>query len=403
MKYIVILGDGMADEPIEELNGKTPLEVANTPMMDYMADYSEIGLVCNVPEGMKPGSDTANLSVVGYNPKVYYSGRSPLEALSIGCPMTDTDIAIRCNLIHISEDSDDISKNTIIDHSSDEISTEEADELIKALQSILPKEVDLYTGFSYRHCLIWHDGELIEDLTPPHDVLTQSVGKYLPSNELLKKLTIDSYAVLKNHPVNIARREKGLKPANCCWFWGAGTRPALDDFEEKFGIKGSMISAVDLLKGIAIASNMNSIDVEGATGGLHTNYEGKANAALRTLLDEGNDYVYVHIEAPDEMGHQGSLENKIRAIEYLDERIIRPIIEGLERSEVSFRMLVLPDHPTPIALRTHTSKPVPYMLYDSRYRAMDLRLNYNECDAQKSGHFEKDGYKLINKLLEREE
>lgn len=403
MKYIVILGDGMADEPIEELDGRTPLEVANTPMMDYLADYSEIGLVSNVPEGMKPGSDTANLSVMGYDPKLYYSGRSPLEALSIGCPMEDKDIAIRCNLITISEDSDDISQNLIIDHSSDEISTEEADELIKALQIVLPEEFALYTGFSYRHCLIWHEGELIDDLTPPHDVLTQSVGTYLPKNELLRGMILKSYEILKNHPVNTARKAKGLKPANCCWFWGAGTKPVLDNFEEKFGIKGSVISAVDLLKGIAIAANMNSIDVEGATGGLHTNYEGKADAALRTLLDDGNDFVYVHVEAPDEMGHQGSLKNKILAIEYLDERIIRPIVEGLENSETTFRMLILPDHPTPISLRTHTSKSVPYMLYDSRYHAMDLRWNYNEKDAENSGVYEKDGYKLINKLLEREE
>lgn len=393
----------MSDEPIEELGGETPLEAANTPMMDYMADYSEIGLVSNVPEGMKPGSDTANLSVLGYDPKIYYSGRSPLEALSIGCPMKDTDIAVRCNLIHISEEFEDPERCSIIDHSSDEISTEEANELIQALQPILTKEFDLYTGFSYRHCLIWHDGEVIEDLTPPHDVLGQNAGTYMPKHPLLKKMVLDSYQILKNHPVNLARREKGLKTANCCWFWGAGTKPSLDDFEEKFGVKGSMISAVDLLKGIAIGANMTSIDVEGATGGLDTNYEGKADAALRTLLDDGNDFVYVHVEAPDEMGHQGSLKDKILAIEYLDERIIRPIVEGLERSETSFRMLILPDHPTPIALRTHTSKPVPYMLYDSRYHAMDLRWNYNEEDAEKSGNYEKDGFKLMNKLLEREE
>lgn len=400
MKYIIVLGDGMADEPIDELDGKTPLEAANTPMMDYMADYSEIGLVSNVPEGMKPGSDTANLSVMGYNPKLCYSGRSPLEAISIGCPMSDTDVAMRCNLINISENSDNIEDNKILDHSSGEISTQEAAELVEALKPILPKDFDLYAGVSYRHCLMWHNGEVIEDLTPPHDVLGGRVGDYLPKNDELRNMIIKSHEILKSHPVNIKRKEQGKATANCCWFWGAGTKPAIDNFEEKFSLKGSMISAVDLLKGIAIAAGMNSIDVEGANGGLDTNYEGKADAAIKSLLDDGNDFVYVHIEAPDEMGHQGKLKEKILAIEYLDERIIRPIVETLEDSETDFRMLVLPDHPTPLRIRTHTSDPVPYMLYDSRYRAMDIRYNYNEKDAKRSGNYEKDGYKLIEKLLE---
>ena len=314
MKYVIVLGDGMADEPIETLDGKTPLAYANTPNMDVLSKKSEIGMVHTIPEGMKPGSDTANLSVLGYDPKIYYSGRSPLEALSIGVPMKDTDIALRCNVVTISEEDVPFEEHTIIDHSSDEISTEDCAVLLEAVKKELENEIyKFYVGTSYRHCLIWDKGEVVE-LTPPHDVLGQVIGQHLPADEVLRDMMKKSYDILKDHPLNIERKKQGLKPANCCWFWGAGTKPLLSDFEEKTGKKGMMISAVDLLKGIAVGAGMGVAVVEGANGGLHTNYAGKTQAALNALLKDGYDFAYIHVEAPDEMGHQGSVEKKVKAI-----------------------------------------------------------------------------------------
>lgn len=398
MKYVIVLGDGMADEPLAELNNKTCLEYANTPMMDELAHKSEIGLVKTIPDGMKPGSDTANLAVLGYDPKKYYSGRSPLEALSIGVPMKDTDIALRCNIVTISDDEESFEEKTIIDHSSGEISTEDAAVLLKAVADELQDETySFYVGTSYRHCLIWDKGEVV-DLVQPHDVLTQKIGQHLPGDQKLNEMMRKSYEILKDHPINIDRKKKGLNPANCCWFWGAGTKPLLTSFEEKNHKKGVMISAVDLLKGIAIGAGMKVINVPGANGGLNTNYEGKADAAINELLMGDCDFAYIHVEAPDEMGHQGSAERKIKSIEYLDERVIKRVYYALRESGEDFRMLIMPDHPTPIAYRTHTATPIPYMLYDSTAKKCETHL-YNEAEARNSGIFVENGYTLIDKLF----
>lgn len=389
----------MADEPIDTLGGKTPLAYADTPAMDRLSKISEIGLVHTIPEGMKPGSDTANLSVLGYDPKIYYSGRSPLEALSIGVPMKDTDVALRCNIVTISEENIPFEERTIIDHSSGEISTQECTVLLEAVKAELENETyRFYAGTSYRHCLIWKNGQVI-DLSQPHDVLGQVIGQYLPHDEKLLSMMKRSHEILVNHPINIERKKKGLNPANCCWFWGAGTRPALSSFEEKNGLKGMMVSAVDLLKGIAVGAGMGVARVEGANGGLNTNYEGKVQAALDALKN-GYDFAYIHVEAPDEMGHQGSVEKKVQAIEYLDKRVIGPLVKALDEEKMNYRLLVMPDHPTPIRVRTHTSDSVPYLLYDSAAPKNESH-NYNEKEAGESGNFISMGHTIINKLLEK--
>lgn len=401
MKYVVILGDGMADEPIESLGNKTILQAADTPFLDMLSKKSEIGMVHTVPDGMAPGSDTANLSVLGYDPKIYYSGRSPLEALSIGVPMTDTDIALRCNIVTISEEEGvPYEEQTIIDHSSSEISTEDCGILLEAVRKELENDTfKFYLGTSYRHCTIWRNGSVVK-LTPPHDVLGQKVGPNLPETESLREMMKKSYEILKNHPLNIERKKKGLNPANSCWFWGAGTKPALSSFEEKTGKKGVMISAVDLLKGIAVGAGMDNIIVPGADGTLNTNYEGKANAAIKALTEDGYDFAYIHVEAPDEMGHQGSIERKIKAVENLDGRVIKTVVEGLKKSGEPFRVIVTPDHPTPIRLRTHVAKPVPYLLYDST-EELDRTWNYNEAEAEASKNYVANGHQLIDKLFEK--
>lgn len=400
MKYVVVLGDGMADEPIEVLGGKTPLEYAHTPTMDGLSGLSEIGLVHTIPEGMKPGSDTANLSVIGYNPRQYYTGRSPLEALSIGVDMKDDDVALRCNIVTISEEEGKTyEEQTIIDHSSGEISTQDAAVLLKAVADELSSETyQFYVGTSYRHCTIWAKGQVTE-LTPPHDVLTQVIGQYLPQDETLLYMQKRSYEILCKHPINVERKKQGLNPANSFWFWGAGTKPILDSFEAKYHKKGVMISAVDLLKGIAVGAGIDNISVEGANGGLNTNYEGKAQAAVDALLKGGYDFAYIHVEAPDEMGHQGSVERKVKSIEYLDQRLIRIIREQMDASGEPYRMLVLPDHPTPIRVRTHVSDPVPYMLYDST-KPQNHTWGYNEKDARASGNDIPQGCLMMAKLFE---
>ncbi len=398
MKYIIVLGDGMADEPLEELGGKTPLEYAKTPYMDKIAKESDIGLAKTIPDGMKPGSDTANLAVLGYDPNQYYTGRSPLEALSIGVEMEDNDIAIRCNLVTVSDDGLPYEQKKMIDHSSGEISTEDAAALLDAVRKELEDgEYQFYVGTSYRHCTIWKNGDAAE-LTPPHDILGKAIGDYLPQDEILRKKMKRSYEILNEHPINIERAKKGLNKANSIWFWGAGTKPALDSFEGKFGKKGAMISAVDLLKGIAVGAEMQNIEVEGADGTLETNYEGKAAAAVKTLTEGGSDFVYIHVEAPDEMGHQGSVERKVKAIEYLDGRIIGPVFESMKQTGQDFRMLVMPDHPTPIRTRTHSSEPVPYLLYDSTEK-QENTWKYNEKEAKESGNYFEKGYMLIRELL----
>ncbi len=399
MKYIIILGDGMADEPLQELGGKTPLEYGRTKNLDRLSKQSQIGLVHTIPEGMKPGSDTANLAVLGYDPKKYYTGRSPLEALSIGVPMKDTDIAIRCNIVTLSEEEGSYGKRTILDHSSGEITTEEAAELIQAVKETLENEIySFYVGTSYRHLTIWDKGSIV-DLTPPHDVLGRTIEEYLPTDAALRTMMEKSYDILNHHPINLERARRGLNKANSLWFWGAGSKPSLDLFEEKFHKKGVMISAVDLLKGIAVGAGMKNIIVENADGTLHTNYEGKAMAAVDALLKDGYDFAYIHVEAPDEMGHQGSIENKIKAIEYLDEKVIKVVTDQMDKSGEEYRLLVMPDHPTPIACRTHTSDPVPYLLYSSS-QPLEKQWSYNEREAKESGNYLEEGYTLINQLLE---
>lgn len=398
MKYVLILGDGMADRPIPEFGGKTPLEYAETPALDALAAKSEIGLVHTIPEGMAPGSDTANMAVCGYDPKIYYTGRSPLEALSIGVPMKDTDVAVRANVVTLSGDGVPYEQKTILDHSAGEISSAEAAVLIEAVQKELGNELfHFYAGTSYRHLLIWERGEVC-DLTPPHDILGKVIGEYLPQNDFLREMQRRSYDILKDHPVNLARKKAGLNPANSIWFWGAGTKPKLTSFEEKTGKKAAMISAVDLLKGIAVGAGMTNKIVEGANGQLHTNYEGKADAAVDALLKEGYDFAYIHVEAPDEMGHQGSAARKAESIEYLDQRLIRRVWEALSASGEDYRMLILPDHPTPVEVRTHTAEPVPYLLYDSACEQQHS-WKYSEQTAAQSGIDRQNGYELIDHLF----
>lgn len=399
MKYIIILGDGMSDEPIEALGGRTPLEVANTPTMDELASKGEMGMVQNVPAGMSPGSDVANLSVMGYDPAVYYSGRSPLEALSIGIDMEPDDIAFRCNVVTLTEE-EPYPEKTILDHSSGEISTADADILMDTIREHFNnEEFRFYTGTSYRHILIWKHGRLAQ-LAPPHDHLTKVIGEWLPQEQVLRDMMEKSFDLLNNHPLNLQRAAQGKNKANSIWFWGAGTKPNVPNFREKTGLKGAMVSAVDLLKGIAIGAGMKVKQVEGATGSIDTNYEGKAQAAIDALLKEDCDFVYVHVEAPDEMAHQGLMEEKITTIEYLDSRLIALVKQAMEEAGEDYRMLILPDHPNPIRYRTHTGDPVPYVLYDSRVQRRSL-ARYNEKAAEATGNFVPQGYTLLERFLER--
>ena len=397
MKYIVVLGDGMSDEPLEALNGKTPLEYASTPTMDELASKGEIGMVQNVPAGMSPGSEIANLSVMGYDPKEVFTGRSPLEALSVGVEMEPDDIIFRANVVTLTEE-EPYPEKTILDHSSGEISTAEADELMEAIRKAFNDETfQFYTGTSYRHIMVWKHGRLAR-LEPPHDHLTQVIGDYLPQEEVLRNFMEKSFDILNNHPVNRKRAAEGKRKANSLWYWGAGTKPSLTSFEGKTGLKGAMISAVDLLKGIAVGADMKVCQVEGATGSIDTNYEGKAQAAIDSLLKEGCDFAYIHVEAPDEMGHQGELDHKILAISDLDSRIIAPVKKAMEEAGEDFRMLVLPDHPTPLRIRTHSADPVPYVLYDSTMQRKTMK-RYTEAEAKASGIFEPQGHKLLERFL----
>lgn len=399
MKYIVILGDGMADEPIDALGGKSPLACAETPVMDELASKGEMGMVQNVPAGMAPGSDVANLSVLGYDPAVCYSGRSPLEALSVGIAMEPTDIVLRCNIVTLTEE-EPYAEKTILDHSSGEISTADADILMDAIrENFNSDEFQYYTGTSYRHITIWKNGTMPQ-LEPPHDHLTQVIGPYLPQEPKLRSMMEKSFDILNTHPLNLERAAKGKNKANSLWFWGAGTKPSLQNFTEKTGLKGAMVSAVDLLKGIAVGAGMKVYQVPGATGSIDTNFEGKAQAAIDALTKDGCDFVYVHVEAPDEMGHQGLLKEKIQSIEYLDRRLIAPVKKAMEDAGEDFRMLVLPDHPTPIRLRTHTGDPVPYVLYDSTRQRKSIQ-KYTEAEAEATGNYEPNGYRLIERLLNR--
>jgi len=398
MKYIVILGDGMADEPLEALGGKTPLAYAATPVMDELASKGEMGMAKTVPEGMKPGSDVANLSVLGYDPTKNYSGRSPLEALSVRVNMEPGDVIFRCNIVTLTED-EPYEEKTIVDHSSGEISTEDADILLDAVRAAFNSDdIQFYTGTSYRAITVWKNGTVL-DMAQPHDHLGEKIGQYLPKEPIFREMMEKSFDILNNHPLNLKRAAEGKNKANSLWFWGAGTKPSLQNFKEKTGLKGAMISAVDLLKGIAVGSGMQVINVPGANGGLHTNYEGKARAGVKALLEEGADFVYIHVEAPDEMGHQGSIENKISAIQQLDSKVVAVVKEAMDASGEAYRMLITPDHPTPIRCRTHTSDPVPYILYDSTRESKKLS-HYNEEEAAATGNYVEYGYELLNKLTE---
>jgi len=397
MKYIIILGDGMADEPLAQLGGKTPLEAADTPLMDELAGKGELGLAKTVPDSMKPGSDVANLAVLGYDPQKNYSGRSPLEALSVGVAMDADDVVFRSNIVTLTEDEPYCEK-TILDHSSGEISTQDADVLMDVVrQHMTTEEFQFYTGTSYRHIMVWKRGRVLE-LEQPHDHLAQVIGQYLPKEKAFRDMMEKSYRLLNDHPLNQQRSAQGLNKANSLWFWGAGTKPSLQNFEEKTGKKGAMISAVDLLKGIAVGAGMKVIEVPGANGSLHTNYEGKAQAAVQAVLEEGCDFAYVHVEAPDEMGHQGSIENKIKAIECLDSRVVAPIKRAMDASGEAYRLLILPDHPTPIRCRTHTADAVPYILYDSTLQRRAI-ARYSENEAKATGNYFSQGYKLIDRLF----
>lgn len=399
MKYIVILGDGMAGGPLAQLDGRTTLDAAATPTMDLLASCGTMGLAKMVPEGMKPGSDVANLAVMGYDPATCYSGRSPLEALSLRIAMAPTDIIFRCNLVTLSED-EPYGEKTILDHSSGEISSEDADILMDAIRAAFDTdEIRFYSGTSYRHITIWKEGQLL-DFEAPHDHLGERIGPYLPQHPLFRRMMEKSFQILNDHPLNRKRAAQGKNKANSLWFWGAGTKPSLGSFTQTTGLKGAMISAVDLLKGIAVGAGMDVIAVDGATGSLHTNYEGKAAAAVKALLEDGNDFVYVHVEAPDEMGHQGSVEDKLQAIEYLDSRIIAPIKAAMDASGEDYRLLVLPDHPTPICVRTHTSDPVPFVIFNSRRQARKI-ARYSEAEAAATGLVIDPGHKLMELFLEK--
>ena len=398
MKYIVVLADGMADYPIEQLNNKTPLEYAKTPNFDFLASKGFMGMAKTVPDTLSPGSDTANLSVLGYDPEKYYSGRSPYEAASIGIPLELTDITFRCNVVTVSED-EPYEEKTILDHSADEISTAEAAELIKAVnEHFKTEEMLYYPGTSYRHILVWHNAPKDYKLIPPHDILERKIGEYLPTGKdsgILLEMMKKSYEFLKDHPINLKRKKRGLRPANSIWLWGEGHKPALASFEEKYKIKGSIISAVDLIKGLGVCSGMDIVEVEGATGNVHTNYIGKAKAALDELA-RGQDFVYVHVEAPDECGHRAELENKVLSIECIDKFIVGTLLEGLKGQD--FKIMVLPDHPTPIKLRTHTLDPVPFLIYDSS-KEQDGKEEFNEKSTEKTGVYVAKGYTLMDTFI----
>lgn len=400
MKYVVVLCDGMADYPVPALGGKTPMMVAKKPHIDALAAKSEVGLVRTVAPGLKPGSDVANMSVLGFDPHRFYTGRSPLEAASIGIDMKDSDVSLRTNLVTLSDKGEPFADKVIEDYCADDISTEEARQLIEAVQAAFGGgEYDFYTGVSYRHCLIWHGGTTeLGNMTPPHDITGKVIGPHLSTAETarpLLEMMEKSFDLLKDHPVNKARVAAGRRPANCIWLWGEGKRPALQPFEALYGIKGGMVSAVDLLKGIANCAGMEVAEVPGATGYIDTDFEGKAKAALDLLTR--NDLVYVHFEAPDECGHRNEPENKVKAIEMIDSRVLPILEEGLEQYE-DYKILLLPDHPTPIVTRTHASDPVPYLLYQKSAPKTGVDT-INEETAKATGIYMENGPAMMPHFL----
>jgi phosphoglycerate mutase (EC 5.4.2.1) len=400
MKYVVVLGDGMADYPIPQLDNKTPLQYARKPNIDFLAQHGQVGMVQTIPEGIPPGSDSANLSVMGYNPRIFYTGRSPLEAVSMGIELSESDVAIRCNLVTLSEE-ENYEDKVMIDYSSDEITSEEARILIAEVNKHF-KTADLtyYPGVSYRHCLIWKNGLLNLNLTPPHDILDKKIADYLPQgedNKILLDMMVESSKFLKNHPVNKARIERGLRPANSIWLWGEGKKPALASFSDKYHLNGVVVSAVDLIKGIGICAGLKSVEVAGATGNIHTNFSGKVEAVLNELAS-GRDFAYLHIEAPDECGHRAEIDNKVRSIELIDEKIIGVLLKEMDKYD-DYRLLILPDHPTPIAIRTHTAEPVPFVLYQKSAGRESGLSGYDEFQAKETGLFFKEGYSLMDYFI----
>lgn len=398
MKYLILVPDGAGDEKIESLGNVTPLQAAKIETMDALARKGTVGMVQTIPPGIAPGSDAANLSVMGYDPAVYLTGRSPLEAVSMGIEMLETDVAFRTNLVTL-EGQWAYEDLIIADHSAGDITNQEAKVLMEYIQEKLGTEtLQFYPGVSYRHALIVKDGLTHYDLTPPHDVLTRRVGDHLPKGEgaqFIADLMKTSYELLKDHPINKNRIEKGLNPANSIWIWGQGKKPKLSSFYEKYKIKGSVISAVDLIKGIGLCAGLTSIDVEGATGTIHTNFEGKAKAAIEAY-EKGRDFVYLHLEAPDECSHQGDLEGKIKSLEIIDKKVLKPILDYLNSTGEAYRLLIVPDHRTPITIRTHSADPVPFVLYDSSQdRGEELGRAFNEESGGK-GKFFASGYELAD-------
>lgn len=405
MKYLVLIPDGMADRTIPSLGNRTPMEAAKKPIMDALAAKSLCGTVSNVPQGMVPESDTANLAILSYDPKKYSKGRSPLEAMSLGIEMKENDTAIRCNVVTLSGDENTpFEERIMLDHSADEITTEEAALLVKALNEALPMPGrHLYTGVSYRHCLIWDGASDTYDFSRPHDIIGKKIGEYLPKTENggaeFLKFMKDGARVLEHHPVNEDRRRRGLHPANSPWLWSPGKRPALPNFTEKWGIRASIVSAVDLIKGIGICAGCNVIDVPGATGNFYTNYSGKADAAIGAFSD-GYDLVYVHVEAPDECGHQGRPDLKTASVEKIDAEILSPVYDYLKNSGDEFKIMVLPDHPTPVEIRTHSMEPVPFFIYDSREEKAG-KTPFTEKTAESAGFYISDGSTLFSHLIEK--
>ena len=400
MKYLVVLYDGMADYPVPALDGKTPMELAKKPLLDKLARFGKVGTVKTVADGLKPGSDIANMSVLGYNPKECYTGRSPLEAVSIGVDMKDTDIIFRTNLVTLS-DEENYEDKTMVDYSAGDISTAEAAEIIKSVQEHFGNEkFAFYSGVAYRHCLVWNNGTLdLGKMTPPHDISGKVIGEHLSDSENAKELIAmmkESYDFLMEHPVNKERMAKGERPANSIWLWGEGTKPALSNFKEKYGVDGSIISAVDLLKGIAKCAGMGSPDVEGATGYIDTNFEGKADCAIEELKTK--DFVYIHIEAPDECGHRNEPENKVKAIEMIDERVLARVLPELDKYE-DYKVMVLPDHPTPIVTMTHAGDAVPYLIYQKSKAADNGIESFTEATAKEAGNFVEVGYSLMDSFI----
>ncbi len=398
MKYLVMLCDGMADIKNEQLGNKTPMECAYKPNMDRMAAYGKVGMVKTVPDTLSPGSDVANLSCMGYNPLECYTGRSPLEAVSMGIQMTDTDLAFRCNLVTLS-DEENYADKTMLDYSGGDISTEEAAELIKAVEENLSSEMlHFYSGISYRHCMLMSEQtDVFGKLTPPHDISDRVIGEYLTDNEIILSLMKKSYDLLKNHEINKKRVAEGKRPANSIWLWGQGTKPKVSNFYETRGLKGSVVSAVDLIKGIGICAGMTVCEVEDATGYIDTNFDGKAQAAIDEFA-KGSDFVYLHVEAPDECGHRGEAENKVKAIELIDEKILGRVLPELEKYG-DYKVLVMPDHPTPLCTKTHSSEPVPYLIYHRSKEQENGIGCFCEEKAEQNGNIITEGYKIMDILL----